>query len=96
VTDDDRMTDDAMQVWQAVAQEDALEAIEIERRRIAGLLRENVLTTLNLILAQTGAYEQTIDHPQVRMVTSVLATLVRQPGTADARGACVAGIAAPA
>lgn len=80
VSDDDRTTRMLVDqtLWQAAAQEDTHEALEIERRRIAGLLREKVVVPLNLILAQTAAYEQTMDQPQVRMVTSVLSTLVRQ------------------
>jgi DNA-binding CsgD family transcriptional regulator len=53
-------------------------ALEAERRRIASLLEDKIINPLNLVLAQAHVYDQTMSDPQVRMVVSVMATLVRQ------------------
>lgn len=60
------------------AQEDTIEAVEAERRRMARMLNETVVSQLNLLLSQASAYEQTINNPQARMAISVLSTLARQ------------------
>jgi signal transduction histidine kinase/DNA-binding CsgD family transcriptional regulator len=61
------------------AQEDTLEALEVERRRLAHRLQDTLLSQINLLLAQIHAYEQTVaNSPQTRMAFSVLATIVRQ------------------
>lgn len=60
-------------------QEDTLEALEVERRRLAHRLQETILSQINLLLAQIHSYEQTVaNSPQTRMAFSVLATIVRQ------------------
>ncbi|HEX2618797.1 MAG TPA: LuxR C-terminal-related transcriptional regulator [Phototrophicaceae bacterium] len=67
------------QLQQLLAQEDASQAVEAERRRLAELLNGSVINPLNLLLSQAGAYEQTMGaNPQVGMVVSVLASLARQ------------------
>jgi DNA-binding NarL/FixJ family response regulator len=61
------------------AQEETIEAVEAERRRLAHRLQETLLSQINLLLAQVNSYEQTIANtPQTRMAFSVLATIVRQ------------------
>jgi signal transduction histidine kinase len=61
------------------ALEDTAAAVEAERRRLAGLLQTNVIESLNLLLAQANAYEQTLSaNPTARMAVSVLASLARQ------------------
>jgi DNA-binding CsgD family transcriptional regulator len=61
------------------AQEDKTTALETERRRLANLLRQEVISALDLLLAQTGAYEQGMGaNPQARMALSVLGRLIRQ------------------
>jgi signal transduction histidine kinase/DNA-binding CsgD family transcriptional regulator len=61
------------------AQEDTLEALEVERRRLAHRLQDTLLSQINLLLAQIHSYEQTVaNSPQTRMAFSVLATIVRQ------------------
>lgn len=55
-----------------------VQALEIERRRIADKLHDTVMGQINLILSQIQAYEQSIaDKPNTRMALSVLATLIR-------------------
>ncbi|MFQ5578024.1 MAG: hybrid sensor histidine kinase/response regulator transcription factor, partial [Anaerolineae bacterium] len=50
-----------------------------ERRRLAGLLQEQILEQLNLLLAQAGAYGQTLGtNPAAGMALSVITTLARQ------------------
>ena len=59
--------------------EDAVAAVEAERRRLAALLQSNVIEPLNLLLVQANAYEQALSaNPQARMAVSVLASLTRQ------------------
>jgi DNA-binding CsgD family transcriptional regulator len=59
--------------------DDLLDAVEAERRRMAQLLQSNLIDPLNLLLAQTSAYEQTLgSHQPTRLALSVLATLARQ------------------
>jgi signal transduction histidine kinase/DNA-binding CsgD family transcriptional regulator len=61
------------------AQEDTLEALEVERRRLAHRLQDTLLSQVNLLLAQIHSYEQNVaNSPQTRMAFSVLATIVRQ------------------
>jgi DNA-binding CsgD family transcriptional regulator/signal transduction histidine kinase len=58
---------------------DPLDAVEAERRRMARLLQASVIDPLNLLLAQTSAYEQTLGtHQPTRLALSVLSTLARQ------------------
>jgi len=59
--------------------DDPLDAVEAERRRMARLLQTSVIDPLNLLLAQTSAYEQTLGaHQPTRLALSVLFTLARQ------------------
>jgi signal transduction histidine kinase/DNA-binding CsgD family transcriptional regulator len=61
------------------ARDHPLDAVEAERRRMARLLQTNLIDPLNLLLAQTSAYEQTLGaHQPTRLALSVLATLARQ------------------
>src|SRR5512145_1385201 len=61
------------------ALEDTAAASEAERRRLADLLESEVIGSLNLLLAQAGAYEQTLaGNAQAKMAVSVLANLGRQ------------------
>jgi DNA-binding CsgD family transcriptional regulator/signal transduction histidine kinase len=62
-----------------LAQENAADALEAERRRLAALMEESIISPLNLLLAQATAYEQTFgSNTQARMAVSVLASLARQ------------------
>lgn len=56
------------------AQEDTLDALEAERHRIAGLLQSEVISQLNLIMAQANAYEQAM---RGNVPISVLSALIR-------------------
>ncbi len=59
--------------------EDTVAAVEAERRRLAGLLQSSVIESLNLLLSQASAYEQTMGANQAaRMAVSVLSSLARQ------------------
>ncbi|MBN2303483.1 MAG: protein kinase [Anaerolineae bacterium] len=61
------------------AQEDKAAALEAERRRVAGLLQGDVIESLNLLLAQTSAFEMSLGRDQqARMALSVLTSLTRQ------------------
>jgi signal transduction histidine kinase/DNA-binding CsgD family transcriptional regulator len=61
------------------ALEDTAAAVETERRRLAKLLQGRVVESLNLLLSQANAYEQTLGaNPTARMAVSVLASLARQ------------------
>jgi serine/threonine protein kinase/DNA-binding CsgD family transcriptional regulator len=61
------------------AMEDVTRAVEVERRRLAGLLQSRVIEPLNLLLSQAGVYEQTLGaNPGARMAVSVLSSLARQ------------------
>jgi len=60
------------------ATEEAAEAVESERRRLAGMLQKSVAEPLNLLLSQAGIYEKTLSNPTARMAVSVLTTLARQ------------------
>lgn len=61
------------------AQEDTIEAVEMERRRMAHELEETIISQLNLMLSQANAYEQTMGgNSQAKMAVSVLSTLIRQ------------------
>jgi DNA-binding CsgD family transcriptional regulator len=55
------------------------DAIETERRRLAKLLENQVIGPLNLLLAQTAVYEQSLAGNQMgQLAVSVLGTLARQ------------------
>ena len=72
-------TEQDLLLYAYAAQEDTIEALEAERRRLAYRLQESLLSQINLLLAQVNSYEQTVANtPQTRMAFSVLATLVRQ------------------
>ncbi len=59
--------------------EDNIASIESERRRLAGMLKSDIIEPLNLLLSQAGTYEQTLGANQMaRMAVSVLASLARQ------------------
>lgn len=59
--------------------EDVIAAIESERRRMAGILKSDVIDPLNLLLSQAGTYEKTLGANQMaKMAVSVLSTLARQ------------------
>jgi signal transduction histidine kinase len=59
--------------------EQLADAAEAERRRLAQLLQESIVEPLNLLLAQSNAYEQTLGaHPPTRLALSVLSSLARQ------------------
>ena len=59
--------------------EDIVTVLERERRRMAGLLKSDVIEPLNLLLSQAGTYEKTLGANQMaQMVASVLSTLARQ------------------
>jgi signal transduction histidine kinase len=59
--------------------EELADAAEVERRRMAQLLQESIVEPLNLLVAQTNAYEQTLGgHPPTRLALSVLSSLARQ------------------
>ena len=61
------------------AMEDTTTALEGERRRLAQMLEKQIIESLNLLLAQSNAYEQTLHQDnQTRMAFSVMSTLVRQ------------------
>ena len=59
--------------------EDVIAALESERRRMAGLLKDEVIESLNLLLSQASTYEKTLGANQMaHMAVSVLSTLARQ------------------
>ncbi len=59
--------------------EDVIAALESERRRMAGLLKNDVIEPLNLLLSQASTYEKTLGANQMaHMAVSVLSTLARQ------------------
>lgn len=63
----------------AAALEDTAVALESERRRLAGLLQENIIDPLTLLLSQANVYEQTMGgNMAARTAVSVLTTLTRQ------------------
>lgn len=75
----ERVSTDPDSLRMYAAQEEKSSALEVERRYVAGLVQNNVIEPLNLLLAQVNMYEQTLPmNQQTRMVTSVLASLVRQ------------------
>ncbi|MBN2149155.1 MAG: winged helix-turn-helix transcriptional regulator [Anaerolineales bacterium] len=62
-----------------VNEPDSAKAVELERRRLAALLRQEIVEPLNLLLAQARTFEQTLaSDPQARMAVSLLASLARQ------------------
>jgi len=57
----------------------SIDQIEAERRQMARLLQSGVIEPLNLLLAQTNAYEQTLSmHQPTRLALAVLGSLARQ------------------
>ncbi|MBL8161292.1 MAG: hypothetical protein JNJ61_04845 [Anaerolineae bacterium] len=61
------------------AHDAAAQASETERRRLAALVESEIISPLNLLLAQANAYEQTFAaNPQARLAVSVLTNLARQ------------------
>ena len=59
--------------------EDVIAALESERRRMADLLKNDVIEPLNLLLSQASTYEKTLGANQMaHMAVSVLSTLARQ------------------
>jgi len=59
--------------------EDVVAALESERRRMAGLLKNDVIEPLNVLLSQASTYEKTLGTNQMaHMAVSVLSTLARQ------------------
>jgi signal transduction histidine kinase/DNA-binding CsgD family transcriptional regulator len=61
------------------AQEDAVAAVEAERRRLARRFESDIVEALNMMLAQASMYEQSLmGNPQARMAASVMASLARQ------------------
>jgi len=61
------------------ATEEVTNALESERRRMAGLLKNEVMEPLNLLLSQANTYEKTLGANQMAHVAvSVLSTLARQ------------------
>ena len=59
--------------------EDVVAALESERRRMAGLLKNDVIEPLNLLLSQASTYAKTLGANQMaHMAVSVLSTLARQ------------------
>ena len=59
--------------------EDVVAALESERRRMAGLLKHDVIDPLNLLLSQASTYEKTLGTNQMaHIAVSVLSTLARQ------------------
>jgi serine/threonine protein kinase/DNA-binding CsgD family transcriptional regulator len=59
--------------------EDVIAALESERRRMAGLLKNDVIEPLNVLLSQASTYEKTLGANQMaHMAVSVLSTLARQ------------------
>ncbi len=54
-------------------------AIEAERRRLAGLVEERILGSLDLLLSQASIYQTSLgNNPQAQLVASVLTSLARQ------------------
>ncbi|MFN8374238.1 MAG: LuxR C-terminal-related transcriptional regulator [Anaerolineae bacterium] len=67
------------EILRYTAQEDAAEAVESERRRLAQRIESDIVEALNLMLAQASMYEQSLaTNPQARMAASVMASLARQ------------------
>ncbi len=59
--------------------EDVIAALESDRRRMAGLLKNDVIEPLNLLLSQASTYEKTLGANQMaKIAVSVLSTLARQ------------------
>lgn len=55
-----------------------LTALEAERHLMANMLEESVISSLNLLLAQAVAYEQSLTNQQAQMAVAVLSVLIRQ------------------
>jgi glucose-6-phosphate-specific signal transduction histidine kinase len=59
--------------------EQTIVRLEAERRRVAGELEQSLGSSLSLLLAQAGMYEQSLaNNPTARMAVAVLASLARQ------------------
>lgn len=75
--DDDSKQQQALLLYAST--EDIVAALESERRRMAGLLKNDVIEPLNLLLSQAGTYEKTLGTNQMaHLAVSVLSTLARQ------------------
>lgn len=73
----DEETTESIALYTAL--EDTATALEVERRRLAAMLEDTVIGSLNLLLSQAGLYEQTLAaNAQARTAASVLASLARQ------------------
>jgi DNA-binding NarL/FixJ family response regulator len=72
-------TDSTPNLITLAAWTETAEALEAERQRLAQLLENQVISPLNLLLAQTAAYEQSMIGNQMgQLAVSVLGTLARQ------------------
>lgn len=70
--------DSGLDIQPQLPQEDAVSAVEAERRRLAAQLQASIIEPLNLLLSQAHVYEQTMSqNPQARMAISVLSSLAR-------------------
>jgi hypothetical protein len=66
----------------------SIDQIEAERRRMARLLQSSVIEPLNLLLAQTNAYEQTLGmHQPTRLALAVLGSLAMNGSSRSKRRA---------
>lgn len=60
-------------------QEDALQAIEVERRRLAKILDDDIVTSLELLQAQASTYRDVLrSNQQAQMSLNVLHSLIQQ------------------
>lgn len=70
--------DSGLDIQPQLPQEDAVSAVEAERRRLAAQLQASIIEPLNLLLSQAHVYEQTMSqNPQAKMAISVLSSLAR-------------------
>jgi len=77
LTDKDAEQQQALLLYAST--EDVVAALEGERRRMSGLLKNDVIEPLNLLLSQASTYEKTLGTNQMaHMAVSVLSTLARQ------------------
>ena len=74
----DPMLEQALQLYTS-SSDDTITAIEEDRHRLAGRIKQEIIEPLNLLLAQAHTYDQTLGaNPTIRMAISVLASLARQ------------------